>query len=320
VSKQQDQAATSTDATRLPSVDGGCSQYFPSVQDSLAKLENVFPRPFTGAKASVSKMLSDNFQVTHSLKIPTTPSDNESYRFGAIYVGNAKNFGPGENYPLLMGETDARGNTTALMMHQFGDRLRLKYRQQFSKDPSGSGVELMAEHRGEKTHLGISLHEPDLLNLCGGYSLSCMRSVYGGLDMGVMIGGCYNLLDMQVQHASTKYLARYSNPKWTATGMMGDNSLSLAYHQKIDKDLELALGFDANGRDGSTARIGCQMQLPDNSVVFRASYDSEWNASAVLEKRLSTVPYIPPATLTLSGVLNHASKKASFGIGFSVGG
>jgi len=60
-------------------------------------------------------------------------SDTEGYRLSAIYVGNYKNFGPGENYPLLMGETDTSGNTSALMMHQFGDRLRMKYRQTFSK-------------------------------------------------------------------------------------------------------------------------------------------------------------------------------------------
>jgi len=117
-------------------------------------------------------------------------------------------------------------------------------------------------------------------------------------------------------------MARYSTPKWSATGMAGDSLLSLAYHQKINEHIELALGFDANAREGSKARIGYQLELPDNSAVFRASYDSEWNASAVLEKRINpgSAPYIPPTTLALSGVLNHASKKAAIGVGLNVGG
>jgi len=54
----------------------------------------------------------------------------------------------------------------------------------------------MVEHRGEKAHLGISLQEPSLMDLRGGYTLSYMRSVYGGLDLGVMIDGLYNVPGM----------------------------------------------------------------------------------------------------------------------------
>lgn len=44
---------------------------------------------------------------------------NTGYRFGATYVG-MNTVGPGESYPIFLGDTDAAGNTTATVIHQLG--------------------------------------------------------------------------------------------------------------------------------------------------------------------------------------------------------
>jgi mitochondrial import receptor subunit TOM40 len=51
------------------------------------------------------------------------------YRFGATYVGE-KHMGLGEAYPVLLGDMDASGNTSATALHQFGDKWRVKLQSQ----------------------------------------------------------------------------------------------------------------------------------------------------------------------------------------------
>lgn len=54
---------------------------------------------------------------------------NTGYRFGATYVGN-KEVAPGDVFPVLLGDTDVTGNTSATFLHHFADRWMLKLQSQ----------------------------------------------------------------------------------------------------------------------------------------------------------------------------------------------
>ena len=65
----------------------------------------------------------------------------------------------------------------------------------------------------------------------------------------------------------------------------------------------------------SILSVGYKYDLRKANVSFKGVVDTQWNVSCIVEKRLDPLP----ATLTLSGLINHVSDKARFGIGFSLG-
>ena len=67
--------------------------------------------------------LSNHFQISHTITMSNiTPA---GYRFGATYVGTNM-VGPGEAFPILLGDIDPSGNLNANIIHQFHPRVRSK--------------------------------------------------------------------------------------------------------------------------------------------------------------------------------------------------
>nr|CAG4644121.1 EOG090X09KD [Lepidurus arcticus] len=95
-----------------------------TMEDLHKKCKDVFPANFEGAKLLINKGLSNHFQISHTLNMSSvTPS---GYRFGATYVGT-RQFGPGEAYPILLGDIDPSGNLNANIIHQLSSNLRCKF-------------------------------------------------------------------------------------------------------------------------------------------------------------------------------------------------
>lgn len=70
-----------------------------------------------------SQGLSNHFQISHTMNMSSlTPP---GYRFGATYVGT-KYVGPGEAYPVFLGDVDPSGNLNANILHQFNSRVKTK--------------------------------------------------------------------------------------------------------------------------------------------------------------------------------------------------
>lgn len=95
---------------------------------------------FEGARVIVNKGLSNHFQISHTLNMSSvTPS---GYRFGATYVGT--NYaGPGEAYPVLLGDMSPNGDVNANIMGRINDRTKAKVVAQVSDD--GTRVEAFAK-------------------------------------------------------------------------------------------------------------------------------------------------------------------------------
>jgi len=78
--------------------------------------------PFEGARVVLNKGLSNHFQVNHTISMSQTAS---GYKFGATYVGT-NIVGPGEAFPVLLGDIDPNGNLNANILCQFHPRVRTK--------------------------------------------------------------------------------------------------------------------------------------------------------------------------------------------------
>lgn len=70
-------------------------------------------------------------QVSHTVSISKALT---GYRFGATYVGD-KHLGPGESFPVLLGDMDPSGNTSATLIHQYGNNWRVKMQSQVQVYP-----------------------------------------------------------------------------------------------------------------------------------------------------------------------------------------
>jgi mitochondrial import receptor subunit TOM40 len=132
-------------------------------EDLHKPTKDVFPTNFEGARLMVQRALSNHFQVSHILNMSS--SDPSGYRFGATFVGT-KLLGPGEAFPILLGDVDPSGNVSANIIHQFGERLRTKAFAQIQKSKYQS-TKLSADYMGDNYTASLMLGNIDLLKNSG---------------------------------------------------------------------------------------------------------------------------------------------------------
>lgn len=118
-------------------------------------------------------------QVTHTLSISKATT---GYRFGATYVGE-KTAGPGESYPVLLGDTDPQGNTSATVLHQFGDKYRVKLQSQVQQGKL-SAAHANIERRGAFSTIGLTVVNPNLVANSGVVVGQFLRRLTERLDVG----------------------------------------------------------------------------------------------------------------------------------------
>ncbi|KAI6197201.1 Mitochondrial import receptor subunit TOM40-like protein [Aphelenchoides besseyi] len=285
----------------------------PGPYDELhRKCREVFPMCFEGAKVMLQKGLSNNFQVTHTISISKALM---GYRFGATYVGE-KHMGPGESYPVLLGDMDPNGNTSATVIHQFGNNWRVKLQSQ-TQQSKLAAAHLNVERRGRFSTLGITIANPNLVAKSGVLVGHYLRRVTEKLDIGAEL--VYQR-DRQIpgsQYSVLSYALRYFAQNWTATATFNSSTLHACYYHKQTPNLQFGVEFESNFRVGeSCTTLAYQVDVPEADMTLRASCDTNWTVAAVMEKKLSQqVPF----SLALSGMLNHAKNEGKFGIGFVVG-
>jgi len=266
---------------------------------------------FDGAKVMVQKGLSSHFQVSHTVQI--SPG-NTGYRFGATYVGDQA--GPGEAFPVLLGDTDALGNTNATILHQFGDNWRVKMQSQVQQGKLAA-VQGSCDYRGRLSTLGLTLANIDVVGDSGIVVGTMLRKITKELDLGAELVYQYgkNIPGQQVSVLS--YAGRYSAKDWIVSGTLGLSGLHACYYHKQHENIAFGVEFESNFRLGdAVTTFGYQVELPEAGVMMRASCDTEWSVGGVFEKRLSREL---PFTLALSGMLSHAKAQGKFGIGLIIG-
>ncbi|KAK0394733.1 hypothetical protein QR680_000907 [Steinernema hermaphroditum] len=276
------------------------------------KCKDVFPMCFDGAKVMVQKGLSSHFQVSHTVQISP---QNTGYRFGATYVGN-KQTGPGEAFPVLLGDTDAQGNTNATLLHQFGGNWRVKLQSQVQQGKLAAAQGSL-DYRGRMSTLGLTVANLDVVNESGIVVGTFLRKVTQKLDLGAELVYQYgkNIPGQQISVLS--YGGRWTAKDWILSGSLGVSGLHACYFHKQTENIAFGVEFESNFRlQEAVTTFGYQVELPEAGVTMRASCDTQWTVGGVFEKRLSREL---PFTLALSGLLNHSKAQGKFGVGLIIG-
>lgn len=262
----------------------------------------------------VQKGLSSHFQISHTVSISQA---NTGYRFGTTYVGT-KQVGAGEAFPVLLGDTDASGNTSATVLHQFGDHLRVKLQAQ-TQQGKLAAAQSTFERRGRLSTLGLTIANPDLVNGNGIVVGHFLRRITERLDLGAELVYQYDKKSIPGSQISVlSYAARYTAPHWVFSGTVGPSGLHACYHHKQSETLQFGVEFESNFRmQEAVTTFAYQVEIPEAHMNLRASVDTNWTVGAVLEKKLSMQL---PFTLAISGLLNHVKAQGKFGVGLIIGG
>ncbi|KAF7282271.1 mitochondrial import receptor subunit TOM40 homolog 1-like [Rhynchophorus ferrugineus] len=282
------------------------------LEEIHTKCKNVFPTCFEGARVMLTRGLSNHFQISHTLNMSSvTPS---GYRFGATYVGT-KQISPSEVYPILLGDIDPTGNLNATIIHQIQPKLQAKFGAQVQNSKFQVG-QLTLNYRGSDYTASMTVANPDIISNSGVVVLHYLQAVTSKLALGAELayqkgpgvpGGEIALLS-----AAT----RYATENYQVSGTLGVSGVHLCYYQKASKQLQIGVELEVNNRvQESVASIGYQVDLPKSEVVFKGHIDSNWSVGAVLEKKLSPLPF----TLAISGLMNHQKNNFRLGVGVLIG-
>lgn len=110
--------------------------------------------------------------------------------------------------------------------------------------------------------------------------------------------------------------AKYSDEHSIWSGTVGTSGFHVCFWQRASEQLQLGVELETSLRmQEATASIGYQVDLPKADLVFRGMCDTNWNVSAVLEKKLQPLPF----SFALSGLLNHQKNSFRLGCGLIIG-
>lgn len=122
------------------------------------------------------------------------------YRFAATYVGT-NHIGPGEAYPVLLGDIDPNGNVNANVIHQIGDRTKAKVvcsvcttNGIISSKSDAHLVQIQesrcvatqatADYKGDNFTTSFTMANLDVLNMSGVSVIHYLQSVTPTIDLG----------------------------------------------------------------------------------------------------------------------------------------
>ncbi|XP_060520100.1 mitochondrial import receptor subunit TOM40 homolog 1-like [Cylas formicarius] len=282
------------------------------LEEIHTKCKNVFPTCFEGARVLLTRGLSNHFQISHTINMSSvTPS---GYRFGATYVGT-KQISPTEAYPILLGDIDPTGNLNATMIHQIQPRLQAKFGAQVQNSKFQVG-QLTLNYRGADYTASMTVANPDIINGSGVVVLHYLQAVTPRLALGSELAYQKGPAVPGGEIALLSAAARYTTESVQVSGTLGVSGIHLCYYQKASKQLQIGVELEANNRmQEAVASIGYQVDLPKSEVVFKGHIDSNWSVGAVLEKKLSPLPF----TLAFSGLMNHNKNHFRLGVGVLIG-
>ncbi|XP_063041001.1 mitochondrial import receptor subunit TOM40B [Engraulis encrasicolus] len=273
------------------------------------KCKEVFPMQMEGVRLTVNKGLSNYFQVNHTVMLSTL--GDSSYRFGATYVG-AKQTGPAESYPVMVGDMDNSGSLNAQIIHQVTDRIRSKVALQ-TQQQKFVNWQTDAEFRGEDFTAAVTFGNPDVLVGSGILVAHYLQSITPSLAL----GGELVYHRRPGEEGTVMSLAgRYTGSNFIATMTLGGAGAHCSYYHKANDTLQLGVEFEASARMQDTSvTFGYQLDLPKANLLFKGSVDSNWVVGATLEKKLLPLPL----TLALGAFLNHRKNKFQCGFGITIG-
>jgi mitochondrial import receptor subunit TOM40 len=285
-----------------------------TVEDLHKDCKEVFPIPFEGAKLLIQKALSSTFQINHTLTMSNVmPS---GYRFGATYIGTTNVISPQESYPVILGDIDPSGNLQSHIIHAPTERTRCKMMAQI-QESKWKTLQLTTDYKGDNYTASLTLGNPDLFSGTGMGIAHYLQNVTKNLALGTELayqaapqipGGHIGVLSV---------LGRYTGSDFTfSSSLSNSGALHACYYQKCSQDLSVGAELDTNIRMGeSKATVGYKVDIPRAGLLFKGAVNSDWEVTAVVEKKLLPIPF----TLALCGIINHPKNSFMMGAGLIVG-
>ncbi|XP_005185138.1 mitochondrial import receptor subunit TOM40 homolog 1 [Musca domestica] len=283
-----------------------------TLEELHKKCKDIQAMTFEGAKVMLNKGLSNHFQVSHTLNLCSTQPSG--YRFGATYVGT-KQYSPSEAFPVLLGDIDPSGNLNANVIHQFSPRIRCKFASQVQESKI-TVAQLTTDYRGDDFTASLTIGNPNIFNNSGVFVGHYLQSVTKNIALGAELAYQYgpNVPGGQITVLSA--VGRYTSGDSIWSGTLGPGGVHICYYQKASEQLQIGVEVETSLRmQESVATLGYQVDLPKADLVFRGSFDTNWNVCGVLEKRLQPLPF----SFALSGRLNHTKNQFRLGCGLIIG-
>ncbi|XP_037938063.1 mitochondrial import receptor subunit TOM40 homolog 1-like [Teleopsis dalmanni] len=283
-----------------------------TVDEIHKKCKDVQALTFEGARIMLNKGLSNHFQVSHTLNMSSTQPSG--YRFGATYVGT-KQFTPSEAFPVLLGDIDPSGNLNANIIHQFTPQLRCKFAMQI-QESKVLACQAAGDFKGQDFTASVTLGNPNIINGSGVIVAHYLQSITKRLALGTELAYQYGGNVPGGQIAVVSAIGRYATENYVWSGTAGPAGVHICYYQKASDQLQIGAEVETSPRmQESVATIAYQVDIPKADLIFRGSFDSNWNVAGVLEKRLTPLPF----SFALSGRLNHTKNQFRLGCGLIIG-
>jgi mitochondrial import receptor subunit TOM40 len=268
---------------------------------------------FEGGKLDLSKMLSMQFQISHSMNLGSS-SVMPNYYFATVFAGN-KN--------LIQGMIDHQGDLQGKCHYAITEKLMGKMQVQVSSKPGYSMMQLEADYMGNDYSANLKAINPDLTNLTGLFTAAYFQSITKNLAVGVEgilqrsgMPSTFGRSSTILTDAGVGYAAKY---QWGPSGLLTlqlQNLMALqaSYFHKVNETVELGTELQcvlAGPKAETVATMGCKMEY--RQAILRAQLDSLGRVAMFLEERL-----FGRVSLLLSGEIDHINGRSRFGVGLSM--
>ncbi|KAG0271085.1 translocase of outer mitochondrial membrane [Linnemannia exigua] len=255
---------------------------------------------FDGARCDITKVLTPNFQVTHSFAMGAAGSPS-TYNFGTAFIGQQS---------FLSGNLDTDGNVQARANYAWSNTNVSKVQSQLSTTPGHSMLQVEQDYNGKDFNLNLKAVNPSPLENTGIFITSYLQSITPQLALG--LEAVHQRPTPQQAETTYSYVAKYTGRDYIATATyQGFGALQAAYYlrysEKVDLGTEIQL-VTAGGRRDAVATVGGKFEF--RRSTFRGQVDTTGKVSAVLEEKI-----VPGFSFLVSGEMDHGKGQSRFGVG-----
>ncbi|KAF9095975.1 translocase of outer mitochondrial membrane [Mortierella sp. AD031] len=255
---------------------------------------------FDGARCDITKVLTPNFQVTHSFAMGAAGSPS-TYNFGTAFIGQQS---------FLSGNLDTDGNVQARANYAWSNTNVSKIQSQLSTTPGHSMLQVEQDYNGQDFNINLKGVNPSPVEGTGIFIGSYLQSITPNLALGAE--AVFQKPTPQQSETTYSYVAKYTGRDYIATATyQGFGALQAAYYlrysDKVDFGTEIQL-VTAGGRRDAVATVGGKFEF--RRSTFRGQVDTTGKVSAVLEEKI-----VPGFSFLVSGEMDHSKGQSRFGVG-----
>lgn len=263
---------------------------------------------FEGGKLELGKLLSPQFQMSHSMNLGSS-SISPTYYFASALAGS-KN--------MIHGMIDSKGELQGKLHYSLTDSFIFKSQMQVAKSEY-SMLQLEGDYLGADYSINIKTINPNLINGTGIFTAGYLQSITKNLTLGIE-GIIQRHASSNSNHSISVdsgigYIGKYQWGPGTLT-IQTQNLMAIqaSYFHKVNETVELGSELQcviAGPQTEAVASMGCKLEYRQS--ILRAQLDTLGRVALFLEERL-----FGRVSLLLSGEIDHIKGKSRFGVGLSM--